>query len=46
MAVQVDEGEHVIELNYETPYLRLGAIISLVGLVALIVICVVTRRRK
>ena len=46
MAVEVDEGEHVIELNYETPYLRLGAIISLAGLVALIVICIVSHRRR
>lgn len=44
MAVQVDEGDHVIELSYETPYLRLGAIVSLLGLVALIVICIVNRK--
>lgn len=46
MAVQVGEGNHVIELRYETPYLRLGAIISLLGLVALVVICIVNRRRR
>lgn len=39
MALDVSAGEHDIVLRYETPYLKLGAYISLAGIFALVVIC-------
>lgn len=36
MALDLSAGEHTIELKYETPMLKLGAIISVAGLIALI----------
>ncbi len=33
MAILLNEGDHTVELTYETPYLRLGAAISILGIV-------------
>ena len=33
MAIKIDEGEHIIELKYHTPGFRVGAVISLAGIV-------------
>ena len=32
MSLKLDAGEHTIELNYRTPYLKQGGYISVVGL--------------
>ncbi|MCD8342298.1 MAG: YfhO family protein [Clostridiales bacterium] len=46
MGLLLDAGDHTIELRYTTPYLKIGAIVSCIGVAALIVCCVVRRRRK
>lgn len=47
MAVKVEgEGEHEIVLSFETPYLRLGAYLTLAGLLAFAVVCIIERRRS
>ena len=33
MAIRVDGGEHEITLRYSTPYLKAGAVVSLVGII-------------
>lgn len=43
-SLSVDSGEHAIELSYETPGLRMGAMISLLGLFALLTVWFRSRR--
>ena len=43
MGLQLSAGTHTIELNYETPYLKLGLLLSAAGLCAAIVL--LCRRR-
>ena len=45
MALPLAEGEHEIELHYETPYLKEGAILSGIGILAFASLMVVRRRR-
>lgn len=46
MAVKLPEGTHQVELRYETPNLRTGAILSLVGLVVAIGFVIVSKKRS
>ncbi|WP_099222161.1 YfhO family protein [Listeria costaricensis] len=46
MGLQLDSGKHQIELKYETPGLKVGAIFTLVGLISLITLTVVSRRMR
>ena len=49
MALSLDAGEHTVELRYETPYLRLGAYVSVAGVAAAAITAVVIEqaiRRK
>jgi uncharacterized membrane protein YfhO len=46
MAIPVESGHHDITLTYETPYLFEGAAISGVGVVALVVVILLYRKRK
>lgn len=46
MAVKLPEGTHQVELRYETPNLRTGAILSLVGLVVAIGFVMVSKKRS
>lgn len=46
MGLRLDAGEHEIVLNYETPGLRIGAWISLAGLVLLCVLWLAGRRKS
>nr|MCR4746464.1 YfhO family protein [Lachnospiraceae bacterium] len=41
MAVELTAGDHEIELRYETPYLRIGAMMSLAGILMLAVLMIV-----
>lgn len=44
MSIDVPAGTHEVTLTYETPYLRLGCVLSLVGAAATVVACLVRRR--
>jgi len=46
MAVKLPEGTHQVELRYETPNLRTGAMLSLVGLVVAIGFVMVSKKRS
>ena len=46
MAIPVESGHHDITLTYETPYLLEGAAISGVGVIALVVVILLYRKRK
>lgn len=46
MAVKLSAGEHAIEFDYETPLLRVGAILSALGIAVLIVLAVIYRKSK
>ncbi|MEF2655790.1 MAG: YfhO family protein [Eggerthellaceae bacterium] len=46
MAVELSEGTHQVELRYETPNLRTGALLSLAGLVVAIGLVIVSKKRK
>lgn len=45
MAVDTPKGAHIIELRFETPWLRMGACLSTVGVIALGAICVRQKAR-
>ena len=36
IGINVEEGEHIIEFKYETPYLKLGLIFSIIGILGFI----------
>ena len=46
LGLELDAGEHVIELHYETPGLKVGIALSCVGVVAFFGIVVWNRRRR
>ena len=46
MALDLSEGHHDIELRYFTPGLKEGAMVTGAGIVALVVLALVLRRRK
>lgn len=46
MAVQLSEGTHHVELHYETPNLKTGAVLSLIGIIIAIGIVLVAKKRK
>ena len=49
MAVKVDSGLHNIVLEYETPYLKYGVLVSIagvVGFVALAVVYEIVKKKK
>ena len=46
MSVDLPAGEHEVRLTYVTPYLREGAVLSAVGVVATIVVGVLAARRR
>lgn len=40
MAIPLEKGEHVIELTYETPFLRIGGLLSVGGFILLFVLII------
>lgn len=46
MAVPLDEGTHQVQLTYATPYLGLGAAISVVGVALTVLIGVIAKKRR
>ena len=45
IAIDVEPGAHTIDLQYRTPFLRLGLILAIVGLVAFVFIEFIWLRR-
>jgi uncharacterized membrane protein YfhO len=45
MAIKLDKGTHEAKLIYQTPYLKLGALISVISLIAMIT-CTRIKRHK
>jgi len=41
----VEAGEHEIRFEYQTPYLRLGSILSAVGVIGFVVLAILERKR-
>ena len=46
MALKLEAGTHEIHLAYETPFLKLGALISVVSFAAVIIYVIIKYRRK
>lgn len=46
MAVKADQGENIIEFKYETPGLKTGIIISVMGFISFEVYLFISRKRK
>lgn len=46
IGINVEEGEHTIEFKYETPFLKLGAAFSIIGILGFVVIIFVDRKKK
>lgn len=44
MGVEITPGEHYVEIVYETPFLKTGAVISLCAVIVLIMVCILKRR--
>ena len=42
----IEAGEHVVEFKYETPYLKIGIVYSILGLILYIIVMKVDNRRK
>lgn len=43
---RIDSGKHYIEIIYEAPLKRISIIFSLIGIMSLIIVCLIERRRK
>ncbi len=46
MAIKLEKGTHNIELKYETPFLKIGACISALSMVAFVAYCILDRKGK
>ena len=44
MGIEAEQGHHTIKMYYETPYLRLGLLLSCIGILIFAVICVNDRK--
>ena len=45
IGIPVKAGQHEIYLKYETPYFKVGMVLTIIGLVAFIVVAVLEKRR-
>lgn len=43
---RIDSGKHYIEIIYEAPLKRISIVFSLIGIISLIIVCLIERRRK
>lgn len=46
MAVELEEGEHVVEFRYQTPRIVIGALLSGIGLILYLGVAIYYRKRK
>ena len=42
----IDNGEHIVEFRYETPYLKVGRIFSIIGIMLYIIVLIDEKKRK
>lgn len=45
-ALALDKGEHKIALEYHTPYLKIGAYVSAVGVLVFAAVIIITEKRR
>lgn len=45
VGIPLTEGEHLIQLEYDTPFSRIGIIISLITLVSIVIVSLVVKKR-
>lgn len=46
IGINIEAGEHTVEFMYKTPYLKLGAIFSIIGILEFIFIIVIDRKNN
>ena len=46
IGINIEEGSHKVEFEYETPYLKIGIALSCLGLIGYINILLIDRKRK
>lgn len=46
MALELEKGDHVVELKYLPPAMEIGAVMTLVGIVSLVGIIICSRKKK
>ena len=46
LGIKINQGEHIIELKYSTPYQKEGIIISIIGILALTGIIIIERLKE
>ena len=46
LGINITSGEHTIYMEYSTPYLKIGAVISLIGIILFIGIIIHTKRKQ
>ena len=46
IGINVEEGEHTVEFKYETPFLHLGAVFSIIGILGFIVIIFIDKKKN
>ncbi len=46
LGIYITKGEHIVELKYETPYLKVGAVISIIGITILAGVTIFKRKNN
>ena len=46
IGINIEAGEHTVEFKYETPYLKLGMIFSIVGILVYVSVIIIDRKSK
>ncbi len=46
LGIEIEQGEHEIYMQYHTPYLKEGLIVSIVGLVTFISLCIYNNKKQ
>ena len=46
LGIAVEEGEHNIEFKYTTPYLKVGTIFSIIGVLAYLSIIIIDKKEN
>lgn len=46
IGINIEEGQHNVKFEYETPYLKLGIVFSIFGLLAFIILMFIERKKK
>lgn len=46
IGINIEAGEHTVEFKYETPYLKLGIVFSILGILAYVSIIIIEKKEK